>query len=120
MVKLRKPIPKRASKPKRKRPGLAEFAHLGGHGIRLHGKARSQRRLEIFTRAGWRCETYLMNRGDLSSLARCPNPATEWSHRRHGPHKCDCLDPRCSIASCADCHQKIHSLKSGKLKGAAA
>jgi len=95
--------------------------HVTGHKrVRLYGKAREQRRAEIFARAGGRCEEIIEIRftGVLgypsSNFMRCPNRATEWSHIKHGPRKCDCLSPNCNIASCHECHVKRHAGGNGK------
>ena len=116
-MKQRKPIPK-----KRKTPRNIHSERSGGHlRVRLHGKAREARRAEIFARAGNYCEEIIRcplpecNEGGKAwHVYRCPNPATEWSHARHGSNKCDCLDPRCSIASCTDCHKRRHAGGNGK------
>lgn len=91
-------------------------AHITGHKrVRLYGKAREQRRTEIFERAGGRCEEIWgfvalpTSEGPLILSARCKNPATEWSHKRHGSNKCDCLE--CGIASCSECHRRRHQPK---------
>lgn len=97
--------------PPRRKPRRVRSELFFGHKrVVLHGEARSKRRAEIFERAGGRCE-------EVTSISfipvlitkRCPNRATEWSHTRHGANKCDCLDPRCSIASCAECHKRRHA-----------
>lgn len=113
-MKQRKPIPRRRKTPRRKRP---ELFH-GHKAVRLHGKAREKRRAEIFARAGGRCEEMVDRTVFSASMRgpwydtfrerqRCNAPATEWSHKKHGARKCDCLD--CGIASCADCHRKRHN-----------
>ena len=91
--------------------------HVTGHKrVRLYGKAREQRRAEIFARAGHYCEEIIRcplpecNEGGKAwHVYRCPNKPTEWSHMRHGPHKCDCLE--CGIASCTECHRRRHQPK---------
>ena len=78
----------------------------GGHKReRLHGTAREKRRAEIFERAGGRCEE--IEHLGFGYGKRCGRPATEWSHKQHGPRKCDCMD--CGIASCSACHRKRHN-----------
>src|ERR1051325_3906160 len=96
--------------PKRKTPRVIHperTAHITGHKReRLHGEARSKRRAEIFERAGGRCEeligeplsTVPTKDGVMVIKFRCNRPATEWSHKRHGANKCDCM--QCGIASC--------------------
>lgn len=83
---------------------------------RLTGKAREKRRAEIFERAGRYCEEIIRcqlpecNEGGKAwHTFRCPNPPTEWSHKKHGARKCDCLD--CGIASCRECHNRKHRPK---------
>lgn len=114
-------IQKRTKPPaKRKTPRAVHSertAHITGHKrIRLYGKAREQRRLEVFLRANSRCEEIIRcelpecNEGGKAwHTWRCNKLATEWSHLKHGPNKCDCLDPKCSIASCTECHKKRHN-----------
>lgn len=110
---LRTPIPR-----KRKRPRAVHSertAHITGHQrvvLPKGSKAREQRRAEIFARAGGRCEERVTYYGPFEGqtfMGRCMNKATEWSHARHGANKCDCLDPKCSIASCTECHRKRHA-----------
>lgn len=109
--KQRKRIP-----PKRKTPRTIHPERSGGHlRVRLHGAARQKRRAEIFDRAGGMCEDWLatavLDINDEHRLygIRCHNRATEWSHKKHGARKCDCMD--CGIASCAECHRKRHNPK---------
>lgn len=124
-------------KAKRDKPRRTRSELFFGHKReRLHGAARSARRAEIFERAGGRCEEQVIVswvttgytiHGDYGSTPvyehipireRCPNRATEWSHKRHGSNKCDCYSPTakdaCSIASCSDCHRKRHAGGAGK------
>jgi hypothetical protein len=112
----------RRVKPKRETPRVIHSERSGGKHkrVRLHGAARDKRRAEVFERAGGRCEEQLTSHA-LSSpghwaviTSRCPNRATEWSHMRHGSNKCDCLDPRCNIASCHECHVRRHAGGNGK------
>jgi len=108
------------SKPPRKKRSKPRAVHSERSGlehkrIRLYGAARAKRREEIFARAGGKCEDLVPYRrfwfnGEIE-YGRCNNRATEWSHARHAANKCDCLDPKCSIASCKDCHDKRHNPK---------
>ncbi len=118
MIRQRKRIP-----TKRATPRVIHPERSGGHHrVRLHGKAREQRRAEVFERAGGRCEEKYPAMvpsigGDLNGewmIVRCPNRATEWSHIRHGSNKCDCFSPDCNIASCHECHRKRHAGGNGK------
>ena len=112
-------IQKRTKPPaKRKTPRAVHSertAHITGHKrIRLYGNAREQRRAEIFARAGGRCEEMVWSVQGMAGNYKwgfypCRNYATEWSHLKHGPNKCDCLDPKCSIASCTECHRRRHA-----------
>jgi len=109
-------------KPRRATPRVVHSertAHITGHKrVRLYGAERDKRRAEVFQRAGGRCEemrtSYVTHYEatppySIFEPVRCPNRATEWSHMRHGANKCDCLDPRCNIASCSTCHAKRHN-----------
>ena len=113
MIHQRTRIPKKRSKPRVVHS--ERTAHITGHKrVRLYGKAREQRRAEIFARAGGRCEERIPHRlyngfYFMDTTRQCGRPATEWSHMRHGAHKCDCLSPKCSIASCEECHKKRHN-----------
>lgn len=113
-------IQKRGKPPvKRKTPRAVHSertAHITGHRrIRLYGKAREQRRAEIFARAEGRCEERIEighfegedGNPFLPVFKRCPNSPTEWSHKKHGARKCDCME--CGIASCTECHKKRHN-----------
>lgn len=110
----RRPIPKRRQKPRVVHSERTE--HITGHKrirLKMFSKAWYERRAEIFERAKGRCEE-MIGWGDGKRIAvylRCPNRATEWSHARHGANKCDCLNPACSIASCAACHRRRHNPK---------
>jgi hypothetical protein len=118
IARYKRPNPKRA---KPRAVHSERTAHLnGGHNrVRLYGPAREKRRAEIFARAGGRCEETFHEivpsiGGDLNGewmLVRCPNRATQWSHKKHSANKCDCLDPKCSIASCDGCHERRHHPK---------
>jgi hypothetical protein len=122
-------------KPKRETPRTIHPERSGsGHKReRLHGKAREQRRAEIFARSGGRCEeltgdpivvvqTQAGPIGIYFSCNRRINSGTydpsynphgmEWSHNRHAANKCDCM--ACGIASCHDCHVKRHAGGNGK------
>lgn len=109
-------IPKKRSKPRRKRPSL--FGH--DHGLRLRGKAKEKQRRAIFARSGGYCEEMvqvpdsvceLLNLVGVDLRARCMKRITwesmEWSHNRHAANKCDCL--QCGIASCRECHARKHN-----------
>lgn len=83
----------------------------------LRGADKNKRRAEIFERAGGRCEEILaVSFIPVLITRRCPNLATEWSHKPcihigigngHGRgFKCDSIS--CGIASCKSCHQKFH------------
>lgn len=103
-------------KPRRKRPEL-----FGGHGIRLRGKAKTERRRDIFERSGGRCEQMIPLRYNtclhfglpIGTTERCWKRITwdsmEWSHNRHAANKCDCME--CGIASCKECHARRHNPK---------
>lgn len=84
--------------------------------LKLYGADKSAQREKIFERAGGMCEEIIYCKLSECQPAKkyhnwhCPNPATEWSHNRHGSNKCDCL--KCGIASCTQCHRRKHS--SGK------
>jgi hypothetical protein len=107
--------PGRRVKPKRETPRVIHSERSGGKHkrVRLHGKAREARRAEVFERAGGRCEEII--EATLAAFpwcpvtVRCPNRATEWSHKKHAANKCDCLSPDCNIASCHECHVKRHN-----------
>lgn len=116
-MKQRTRIPKRRQKPRVIHPERS-----GGHlRLRLYGKARSERRREIFERSQGRCEAMrnfivpevLWHIYGASLISRCNRAITwdlmEWSHNRHGANKCDCLD--CGIASCKECHARRHNPK---------
>lgn len=80
--------------------------------LKLYGADKEAMRERIFERADGRCEEvrlvpFIGRYVKTPVLSRCPNPATEWSHNRHGSNKCDCL--KCGIASCTDCHRRKHS-----------
>jgi len=112
-LKRHKGINPKCRKPRRKRPEL--FGSV--HGIRLYGAERSARRAEIFERSGGRCEEKRVLPSNWPPYDhRCNQPITwesmEWSHKRHGCNKCDCME--CGIASCADCHRKRHAGGNGK------
>lgn len=109
----RTPIPK-----KRKTLRAIHSERTGSHKReRLYGAAKAKRRAEIFERAGGRCEELIEVRTmfpthDCISYFRCRNRATEWSHIKHGPRKCDCM--ACGIASCTECHKRRHNGGNGK------
>ena len=116
----------RRVKPKRETPRAIHSERSGGEHkrVRLYGKAREARRAEVFERAGGRCEEIITVQRNVSwnrwhpyfvpTQERCPNRATEWSHRKHAANKCDCFSPDCSIASCHACHVKRHAGGNGK------
>jgi len=78
--------------------------------VRLHGKAKTEQRMKLFTRSKGHCEAQVPYRkfwfnGEID-YGRCNARITwqsfHWSHNRHGANKCDCLE--CGIASCETCH----------------
>lgn len=104
------PVRRKSRKPRKDAGHKIGRPAPGEHGgPLLSGKARSDRRAEIFERAYGQCEEWFPFPDVPGSETRCPNLATEWSHRQHGANKCDCYSPdakgACSIASCSDCHQ---------------
>jgi hypothetical protein len=92
-------------------PGaLDPRSYVLGHRVKLYGADKEAMRERIFKRAGDRCEEKVIGRRFADGgkwMVRCPNPATQWSHNRHGSNKCDCL--KCGIASCTDCHRRKHN-----------
>jgi len=113
---------RRRSKPRRRRPELN-----GGHCETLRGAAKQSRRWALFERSGGRCEEMLqftryaclpgsleLARAAGTMFIRCNATITwesmEWSHKRHGIHRCDCME--CGIASCRACHARRHNPKS--------
>jgi hypothetical protein len=115
VIRQRKPVPRKRRKPRVVHS--ERTAHITGHKrVRLTRKADiDKRRAEVFERAGGRCEEILpaivapFSRKTLMAARRCPNRATEWSHKKHAANKCDCLSPDCNIASCHECHIKRHN-----------
>ena len=110
---IRTTVRRKRPNPKRTTPRRIHSERSGGHQrIRLYGAAREKRRAEIFERAGGRCEEQVWNVQGMQGVYqwgfyRCRNYATEWSHKRHGANKCDCMD--CGIASCRECHARRHN-----------
>jgi hypothetical protein len=114
MIRQSKRIPTKRARPRVVHSERTD--HITGHKrVRLRGVARDKRRVEVFERAGGRCEEriswkgWIHGAGEVLVSDRCPNRATEWSHMRHGSNKCDCLSPKCNIASCHECHVKRHN-----------
>jgi hypothetical protein len=115
-------IQRTPTRRKRKTPRVihSERSGLGHKRERLHGKAKTFRRMELFERSRGRCEDewpedcpeymYIRCSRRINSGTYDPsyNPhGMEWSHNRHAANKCDCM--ACGIASCHDCHVKRHN-----------
>ena len=114
-TRRKRPNPKRAT-PRVIHSERTE--HITGHRrirLKMFSAAWHKRRAEIFERAGGRCEeeirrfVYATSGDNYYQRYRCANRATEWSHKRHGANKCDCMD--CGIASCRECHARRHNPK---------
>lgn len=114
MLRQKKRVNPKRTKPRRKRPEL--FGH--DHGLRLRGKAKEKQRRAIFERSKGRCEEIVRcslpecnEGGKCWHTYLCWKPITwesmEWSHKRHAANKCDCL--MCGIASCHQCHVSRHN-----------
>ena len=123
-MKQRTRIPRKRATPRNIHPERS-----GSHRIRLRTRAEKEaRRRELFERSDGRCEDLIgdpitsvqTQEGIVALYFRCNrrinikaydpafNPqGMEWSHRRHGSNKCDCMD--CGIASCHECHVKRHN-----------
>lgn len=127
--RISKPIPsrkKRSTTPIRSTPfegRLDKLSHWTASGnLKLYGDDKIAMRARIFERAGGRCEEMVFRpyavRGDSVRFTdmRCPNAATEWSHRPcvhikvgsgHGQgFKCD--SDLCGAAECERCHRNSH------------
>lgn len=109
------PFAKKRPNPKRWKPRRTKEE-------RLHGAAKTARRREIFERSGGRCEAEIPGAilffGHESHILtrRCNRPITwgtfHWSHNRHAANKSDSMSG--GIASCAECHRRLHNPKSCK------
>lgn len=83
----------------------------------LRGADKEELRREVFRRSGGHCEALTRPMGNGPAMAdwyRCYALISwdtfELSHLQHGPRRSD--TPETTIASCKECHQRVHNPKS--------